>query len=80
MQKTTLKIINPLIFLLMINQVVTAFLRDAIGDKLFGLLHGLTGMLLAVLVIVHLILNWSWVRTQYSPRKAKDAAKTTAIQ
>ena len=28
MQKTTLKIINPLIFLLMINQVVTAFLRD----------------------------------------------------
>lgn len=59
-----LKVINPLIGLLVLSQVVTGMNADKLGPK-FEPAHVLPGFLLAILVLVHLILNWSWVRANY---------------
>ncbi len=77
MQKTALKIINPLMLLLMLGQVTTALLREKISDDLFPKVHIFPGYLLALLVVLHLIFNWSWVKAQFFPKRAKAATPAT---
>jgi hypothetical protein len=31
--------------------------------------HPIVGVLLIAVAIIHLVLNWPWVRNQYFPRK-----------
>jgi len=65
------KMLNPILAVLILNQAVTAALHDFLPDEVFEVLHGGGGALLAVGVLLHVILNWSWVRaTLLKPRAA----------
>ena len=64
-KKTAFKIVNIIIALLIINQASSAILRGLIGRDAFEVLHEGGGVLLLIGVIIHVILNWGWVRMQF---------------
>jgi hypothetical protein len=75
MKKNTVnKILNPILLIFAINQVVTATIYDIpehlgskpiISDEAFEFLHEGGGYILAGLILLHIILNFSWVRETY---------------
>ena len=64
-----LKVVNLVLLVLIINQMVGAFLYGGISHELFEWGHERAGMLLAVVVAVHLGLNWNWVKANYFKKK-----------
>jgi hypothetical protein len=62
-RNTMLKILNPLLAVLVLNQVTTALIHDAIPHEVFGIMHMGGGFTLAGLATLHLILNWNWVKS-----------------
>jgi hypothetical protein len=67
-KKTSLKIINIIIALLIINQAITAIFSGLIGPDLFEILHEGGGVILLMGVILHIVLNWGWVRSSFFKR------------
>jgi hypothetical protein len=66
MKKTTaLKIINPLIAILILNQISTGILHQFFNHEVFEIIHEVGGIALFIGVLIHLILNWNWVKTSY---------------
>jgi len=72
MNKTTLlKILNPILGLLLLNQYLSGvFGRELTMDQ-FALLHRGGALALMVAAGLHVILNWGWIRAQYLSRKPK---------
>ncbi len=64
-KNTILKIINPILLVLIISQAVTGLLHLKLSPETFETLHEGGGLILVGLVIVHLILNFNWVRANY---------------
>ena len=64
-KNTLLKIVNPLIALLLLCQVCTALLMLLMGHGAVGEIHEVGGILLALGIILHLILNLNWVKANY---------------
>lgn len=60
-----LKVINPIMFILVVLQLVSAILMEATGDSVVKEIHEINGFLLVILVIVHLRLNWNWVKANF---------------
>lgn len=72
MKKNTVhKILNPILLILMANQLVTGIVHRSLSHKAFEFLHEGGGVLLAVLAGVHLILNFNWVKASYFTKKSK---------
>jgi len=69
MKKFVLKILNPIIALLLLNQAFTALISGALSRELFEKIHETGGLLLVLGVAIHLLLNWSWVKTTYLKKK-----------
>jgi heme A synthase len=59
------KIINPILFVLIISQALTGLLRMKLSPETFETLHEGGGMILVGLVVVHLILNFNWIKASY---------------
>ncbi len=53
---------NILLFLLILNQLTTVLIKDFVDPEFFEI-HEIGGFLLIALVLVHLVLNWGWVRS-----------------
>jgi hypothetical protein len=64
-KNTAHKILNPILLVLIVNQAMTGLFGDELGHEAFEVLHQGGGILLASLVIVHLVLNFSWVKASY---------------
>lgn len=64
-KNTAHKILNPILLVLIVNQAITALLSDHLSRKTFEFLHEGGGIVLACCVVVHLILNFSWVKASY---------------
>jgi hypothetical protein len=62
-----LKIVNVVLAVLVINQIGSAFLfeRGAISYTAFEWMHKRGVWVLIAAVVVHLILNWNWVKANY---------------
>jgi hypothetical protein len=69
MKKFVLKVLNPIIALLILNQVFSALLHGALSNKLFEKIHETGGFLLFIGVVIHLFLNWGWVKATYLKKK-----------
>jgi hypothetical protein len=67
-KKSALKFINVVIAILILNQATTATLSDLIGHEAFEALHATGGFLLLLGVIIHVILNWGWVKSAFSKK------------
>jgi len=66
---TLLKIVNVLMALLFVNMAVTGVFSGAIGD-LVDLVHVKAGYLFIALAALHIILNWTWIKSTFFKKKA----------
>jgi len=64
-RNTLLKILNLLLGLLMLNQVLTGFFHGSFSHEAYELLHEGGGVALAVVTVLHLIMNWNWIKISY---------------
>ena len=65
-----LKIVNlflGLAFLLQVISVVTMILE--IGPGWIYSMHSINGLVFILLVIVHIVLNWAWIRVNFMKKK-----------
>lgn len=64
-----LKIVNPLIavqFVLQVFSVIALiFLSAVIPAEKAGKMHTVGGFVLIGLIIVHIFLNWNWIKTNF---------------
>ena len=67
-RSSALKAINPILAVLLANQLLTGFFADSLSRDSFEVLHQGGGILLAIVAALHLILNWSWVRATFFHR------------
>jgi Domain of unknown function (DUF4405) len=66
MNKTkALKIINPILAILILNQPLSGLLLSVTHWEFFEDLHVICGVLLFVFAVVHVMLNWKWVTSTY---------------
>jgi uncharacterized membrane protein len=70
-KNAALKIVNPALAILMLNQPFSAFLSEVTGWDLFEGLHVLGGVLLLMGAAVHLMLNWTWIELNLLKRGKK---------
>lgn len=67
-KNAALKILNPILGLLILNQALTGIFADEItsrNPRAFEILHEGGGYCLIGLVVLHLVLNWNWVKATY---------------
>ena len=62
---TLLKIINPIMAVVFLYQVATGLMHGAIPYERFETVHVTGAAVLILCVIIHLVLNWSWVKTNF---------------
>jgi hypothetical protein len=66
MEKTRwLKRTNVVLFFVLVYQAVTGALVELIDPDIFGVIHPAGGVLLVLVGIVHISLNWGWVRAVF---------------
>jgi len=64
-----LKRVNVVLFLFLLYQATTGLLSHVMNDDVFEVIHPVGGVILVALGLVHLGLNWGWVRTSLLARK-----------
>jgi hypothetical protein len=67
-RNTMLKIANPILGILVINQILTGIFGRSLSHEGFEILHKDGGFVLAAVATIHLILNWNWVKANYFKR------------
>ncbi|MFA6856497.1 MAG: hypothetical protein WCR31_04740 [Treponema sp.] len=65
-----LKIVNPLLAVDFLCLIGTALLDDVIPREIYGVIHPVFGYIFAVGLIVHVFLNWNWIKTTYFKKKS----------
>jgi len=70
-----LKVVNPALAILMLNQPLSAFLMVVPEWDLFEGLHVGGGLLLLLAASIHLMLNWRWVATNLLKKSKKQEAQ-----
>ncbi len=60
-----LKVLNPILGLLLVNQIATGIFHDALPHEAFEIMHEGGGFVFAVVAILHVILNWNWVKANF---------------
>jgi hypothetical protein len=58
--------VNILLAAALVIQLLTVLLRDAIPHGMFFTVHIWCGRALLGLAVIHLILNWNWVKNNFS--------------
>jgi Domain of unknown function (DUF4405) len=68
-----LKITNPVLAVAAAAQAVTGMMMSLFSESIpFGLvrqLHLYTGYILIALIIIHMVLNWTWVKSTFFRKK-----------
>jgi len=57
-----LKILNPILAVLLVNQAVTGIFSDAMPRRVFEAVHQAGGLALVLAAVLHVGLNWPWVK------------------
>ena len=65
-----LKILNPILAVLVLNQALTGMFSSALPHEAFEILHEGGGALLILGVVLHVDLNWNWVKGSFFRRAA----------
>ena len=75
MKVKLLKIVNPILFILMLIQAISGLGQRFAGQDLFIFLrrvHLPNGILFVIFFVIHLYLNWGWVKMNFlKPRSKK---------
>jgi hypothetical protein len=73
-KNAVLKVVNPALAILMLNQPFSVLLSEVTGWDFFEGLHVGGGVLLVCMAAVHLMLNWRWVVTNLLKNRKKQEA------
>lgn len=68
-----LKIVNPVLAVLALNQAITGLLSDLLPRPVFEVIHQGGGIAFAITAGLHVFLNWNWIKSTYL-RKPADGA------
>jgi hypothetical protein len=68
MKNTALRILNPFIGLLVLSQASTGLFGDHLPHKVFETVHEGGGILLVTGIVLHVILNFGWVKNNLLKR------------
>ena len=74
MRNSVLKVLNPILGVLLVNQVATGLLHGSLSHEAYEILHEGAGILLAAAAVLHVILNWNWVKANFLKRSAATKA------
>ena len=72
-KKTLLKIVNPILLALIVNQLATGFKPRLYGLGTFKLMHQQMAVILSIVLVAHLALNLAWMKDTYWKARAKKA-------
>jgi hypothetical protein len=64
-KNTFLKMTNPILAAAFLYQIATGLLHGIIPRESFGTIHVSGAVFLIIFAIVHLMLNWSWVKANF---------------
>ena len=64
-KNTLLKIVNPILLMLVVNQLATGFRPKLYGTGSFKLMHKQMAVILTVALASHLALNFPWIKNAY---------------
>ena len=67
-RNTMLKIVNPVLGILFINQILSGVFGRSLSREAFEILHKDGGFVFAAVAVIHLILNWNWVKANFFKR------------
>ena len=70
-KNTALKIVNPVLAILLLNQPFSALLIVIFDWDFFEGLHVAGGILLVLVAAIHLALNWKWVELNLLKHKKR---------
>ena len=68
-KSTLLKIVNPILAGVFLYQVVTGLTHEIIPESIFETVHVAGAFTLIFFVIIHLILNWNWVKLNFFKKR-----------
>lgn len=80
MKPTLLKIINPILLLLAVNQFATGFNPRLYGKNTFKFSHKQMAIVLLIALAAHLGLNNAWIRHTYFQKKRKPSRANVASE
>jgi len=60
-----LKVLNPILAIVFLFQITTGLMHGIFPRELFETVHGGCAGALFLCVILHLSLNWKWVKTNF---------------
>jgi hypothetical protein len=72
---TVLKVVNPVLAVLALNQPFSVFLYSWTKWKAFETVHVGGGVLLLLFAAIHLMLNWKWVQANLLNNAKKNKTK-----
>jgi putative effector of murein hydrolase LrgA (UPF0299 family) len=64
-RNTAFKILTPILLVLFVSQAVTGLFSAKVPREVFEFVHEGGGTVLIGLIILHIILNFSWVKANY---------------
>jgi hypothetical protein len=76
-KNAVLKILNPILGVFILNQALTGIFADEIfarSPRAFTILHVGGGYCLVAQVLLHLVLNWNWIKASYFRKAALPKA------
>jgi uncharacterized membrane protein YraQ (UPF0718 family) len=65
MKNSILKIINPVLGVLLINQILVGLLHGVLPHEVFEVMHEGGGIVFAIMAVLHVTLNWSWIKANF---------------
>ncbi|KPL03217.1 MAG: hypothetical protein AMJ90_03650 [candidate division Zixibacteria bacterium SM23_73_2] len=71
-RKYLLKAINIILFVIILCQAATGIGHDYIKEESFERIHSAGGIILVLFVLIHLVLNWGWIRSSYFAKAKKN--------
>ena len=65
-----LKVVNVVLFVLLVNQAATGMLGMSLPHWAFEWGHERAAFVLLAVAAVHLALNWNWIKANYFKKKS----------
>lgn len=76
-KNAVLKVLNPILAIMIVVQMVTGLLHSRISHEMFEVFHEFWGKMLFGVIILHVVLNWTWVTSAYFRKTGRVEQRET---